>query len=121
MRALFINATEKTITKMELGTPLIQAMRAVIGCDLVDCASIGPALDLWIDDEGLDIDRPWIIVDGKAFAGNGLVLGVDDFGNSVDCPAYFTPAVLAHFVRFPVPVTEAEAAAEASAARIFEA
>jgi len=89
MKALLINASEKTVTPVEYSGNY-QDIYAHVGCDVFDVvyAEIGKhKVSIFVDDEGLlkgpqhffkFADWP------EALAGNGLVLGdVDDEGRTL--------------------------------------
>ncbi len=100
MRGILINPWTKEITEVDCGEG-IQDMYRLLSNPLgpkVDIFCIGmnwPNGDcLYVDDEGLlkpgmrmfDIGR----VDGQPLAGNGLILGSDAEGNSIDAKIMLT-------------------------------
>lgn len=94
MRAVLINSTEKTVTDIEISeTNTLQDWYKAIGCSMVEVATyINDDNDsVLVDEEGamgvMNNDTVFFEYDGahQPFCGNGLVVGVDDEGNSVSC------------------------------------
>jgi hypothetical protein len=92
MRAILINPTERTVTAVEYNGDLKQAY-SLMSCELVDVVYIGKEQDgIFVDDEGLfskgDEQRYFVFYrdDGREsfLAGNGLVVGCDDEGNTIE-------------------------------------
>ena len=97
MRAILIDAVEKTVREVEY-TGKLQSAYGHLRCDLVDIVSL-PVLatgrgdsghSMLVDDEGLlkgedDPDAPFFMFrNGWTFAGSGLVTGgADDDGNAM--------------------------------------
>ena len=87
-KALFIDATAQTITEIELGDDFREISKK-IGCDLFTVATELPNMDaLYVDDEGLINGTENFFYHKKLYthplAGNGIILGTDDEGDSVD-------------------------------------
>lgn len=100
MRAILIDAVEKTVTEVEYNGDLATAYR-LLRCDLVEIVDVGPEVDMFVDEEGLlKSDQTFFVLsNGAVFAGSGLLVGKsDEQGNSTatDTP---TESVAAH-VRF---------------------
>jgi hypothetical protein len=86
MRAILINAKEKTIKEVELEKPTLQSMYKLIDCELVDCVRLDDQNDLWVDDEGLNKEPEHFFEftgTHQPFAGNGLIASHTDSGETV--------------------------------------
>lgn len=96
MKVLFINATEKIISEVEInGEDTLHESYRLIGCELVEAPIIFDEEDtIYVDEEGLyKDDQPGfqltIPPNGEykgsiwEFSGNGIVLGTDEEGNSI--------------------------------------
>jgi hypothetical protein len=90
MKAWLINPFDKTITEVEHNGDY-RHIYTLIDCDTFDCVRFSDNGDaIYVDDEGLlkDLEKqaffalPSIYPD-SAYAGNGLVLGVDGEGSTV--------------------------------------
>jgi len=86
MRAILIDAVEKTVTEVETDGKL-QSMYHLLGCDLVEPVRLDEHHSLWVDEEGLLTAEPGPFF---AFRGmerpyplKGLILGDRD-GNNTD-------------------------------------
>ena len=99
MKAVLINVKDRTVTDVEIKGKVLNQWYKLLNCHLV---TIGTYLDdhdsIMVDDEGLfglDSESMFFTFKGahQPFAGNGLIVGVDDEGNSV------SPNVTANDVR----------------------
>lgn len=91
MRAILIDAAARTITEIDIEKGAdsgAHALERAIGCDIFQMAMNYPNGDvLYVDEEGLLKPAPhWFRVRSghQAFAGNGVLLGSDNQGESVD-------------------------------------
>lgn len=113
MKSYLIDPVSRSIADVEI-TPdskgsTLHAMYAVLNCRLVDVALIRalPGNDVWIDDEGLDVeDQSFFHLAGneQPYAGRGLVLSVDKEG--AECAATCTMADLRRVVSWVDVVVE---------------
>lgn len=82
---ILINATDKTIKTVQVDG--LEEMCKALGCERVDRAAIGEKddTDLWVDDEGLYNSKDFFYYEGlhQPFAGNGLILGANEEGDTV--------------------------------------
>jgi len=94
MRAVLINSTNKTVKDIEISeTNTLHDWYKAIGCSMVEVATyINDDKDsILVDEEGLmgtlNDATPFFMYEGgnMPFCGNGLVVGMDDEGNSVSC------------------------------------
>ncbi len=93
MKAIFIDSKKQQVSEVEIPeTGTLQAWYKIIGCDMVEIAAyLNPEQDsILVDEEGLmklNDHSPFFIYEGahQPFAGNGLVVGVNDEGESVSC------------------------------------
>lgn len=98
-----IDPHTRTVTRFETDLTGLAAIRAAIGDVTVTRVGLGQGVDLWLDDEGLLGDqsqqRYWTFIPQGGtpvpYAGRGVVLGLDGWGETVDAPPYVTPAILA--------------------------
>jgi hypothetical protein len=87
MKALLIDSKNRTVKQIEIGEHYTEISKA-IGCDVFSAPHIMQNNDtLYCDDEGL-LKNPehFFLLDGypQPLAGNGLILGCDDEGESID-------------------------------------
>ena len=87
MKAIFIDAKNKEVKEVEIKGDL-QSWYETIGCGMVECALYFDEHDsIMVDEEGLFNDQcnDFFFVKGghQPFAGNGLVVGTDENGESV--------------------------------------
>lgn len=91
MKAIFIDAKNKKVSDIEISDEnTLQQWYKIIGCDLVEIATYinGKGDSLLVDEEGLfkveGADYPYFTYEGahQPFAGNGLIVGEDEDGNS---------------------------------------
>jgi len=98
-KAIRIDSKNKTITEVEIGDG-IQDIYKHVGCDTFTVVNLGGGVDLYVDDEGL-LKNAWVDKDTgekhnmtgiqiqgypQVLMGNGLVMGHNEEGESVDCP-----------------------------------
>jgi hypothetical protein len=87
IKAVFVNASERTVTDVEIERGL-KPMYAMIGCRLVDLVHLGDSDDLFVDDEGLLVIKPMspmFRIGDVTLAGNGVIVGGnDETGESCD-------------------------------------
>ena len=95
--AFLLDATAKTITKIEVGD--FRDIQAKIGCDCFGIIDLGSNVDYYYDDEGL-MKNAYVDDDGvkhnmngiqikgypQVVMGNALIMGNNSMGESVDCP-----------------------------------
>ena len=95
--ALLLDATNKTITEIELGD--FQDIQDKIGCRCFAIIDLGQGVDYLYDDEGL-LNEAYIDDDGikhnmfgiqikgyhQVVMGNALISGHNEEGETVDCP-----------------------------------
>ena len=90
MKAILIDAVEKTVSEVNYENTLDQAYR-LLRCDLVDVVHVSEGDVMFVDDEGLltaeSDDSPFILFrNGWTFAGSGLIVGdADDEGETTPC------------------------------------
>ena len=90
MKAILIDAVEKTVSEVNYENTLDQAYR-LLRCDLVDVVHVSEGDVMFVDDEGLltaeSDDSPFILFrNGWTFAGSGLIVGdADDDGETTPC------------------------------------
>ena len=86
MKAILIDVKTQEIKEVECDNNL-QNIYDLIDCRLIDIVRIDDVNSIFVDDEGILKDNLYFeySVSGRVFqlAGNGLVLGVDDEGNSI--------------------------------------
>ena len=87
MKALLIDSKNRMISKIEIGEHFTEISKA-IGCEVFAAPHIMQDNDtLYCDDEGL-LKNPehFFLLDSypQPIAGNGLILGCDDEGDSTD-------------------------------------
>lgn len=90
MKAILIDVNQECVRMVDINDgDVLHSMYKHLNCTLVDRVSINSHDDIWVDDEGLLSLTPdskfftWKGYDG-ILAGNGLILGIDDMGESVD-------------------------------------
>ena len=85
MKAYLINAEARTITEVTVGD--YKTYYPLLGCDCFACVGIEDEDTIYVDDNGLlKPQQNFFLYDGYAqpLAGNGLVLGTNDEGESVE-------------------------------------
>lgn len=87
MKAILINVKDQSITEVEHNNTLSNIYE-LLDCRTFDVVRIDETDSIYIDDEGLYVeDQLFFEFGGDAqsvrLAGNGLILGVDDEGNSI--------------------------------------
>ncbi len=95
MKAILIDSVNKEVKEIEIGKG-IEEMYKFLQCE---CFTIASYLDkqdaIFVDDEGLmNGTDVFFTYEGahQPFAGNGLIMGCDDEGESVDCKISFAEA-----------------------------
>lgn len=88
MKAILIDAKNREVKEVQI-TGDLQSWYETIGCGMVECALYFDEHDsIMVDEEGLFNDGcdDFFFVKGghQPFAGNGLVVGTNDVGESVD-------------------------------------
>lgn len=85
MKAILINSKDRTIVEVEHNGDYKQ-IYTLIGADTFDVVGIDDVNSIYVDDEGL-LNNPRYFFEwqgyGQPLAGNGLILGVDDEGDTV--------------------------------------
>lgn len=90
MKAILIDAVEKTVSEVEYDGELETVYR-LLRCDLVDVVHVSEGNVMFVDDEGLltaeSDDSPFLLfLNGWTFAGSGLIVGdSDDEGDTTPC------------------------------------
>lgn len=90
MKAILIDAVEKTVSEVDYDNTLEHAYR-LLRCDLVDVVHVSEGNVMFVDDEGLltaeSDDSPFfVLLNGWTFAGSGLIIGdSDDEGDTTPC------------------------------------
>lgn len=92
MKAILIDSINKEVKEVEIGKG-IDEMYKFLNCEIFTIATYLPKDDaIFVDDEGLlnDTDA-FFTYEGahQPFAGNGLIMGCDDEGESTDCKISF--------------------------------
>jgi hypothetical protein len=89
MKAILIDAVEKTVSEVNYENTLEHAYR-LLRCDLVDVVHVDDDV-MFVDDEGLlaaeSDDSPFFLLrNGWTFAGSGLIVGdADEEGETTPC------------------------------------
>ena len=103
MKAILINAVNKTVTQVDV-TGDLDSFYAQIGCELIEgvYTHILQGEDvMYVDEEGLlKEDQPFFQINGyrQALAGNAIIIGIDEEGDS--CDAETPVAVIMDAVEF---------------------
>jgi hypothetical protein len=87
MKAILINSIEQTVTEIEYSGNW-RDISKLIGCDLFTVVNMGKGDTIFVDDEGLLKDPQYFFkldTYRSLLAGNGLILGSDDEGESIAC------------------------------------
>jgi hypothetical protein len=88
MKAILIDSVNKEVKEIEIGKG-IEEMYKFLQCECFTIASYLPKNDaIFVDDEGLmNGTDVFFTYDGthQPFAGNGLIMGSDSKGESVNC------------------------------------
>lgn len=91
MRAILIDSTKKEITEVNVSkSGTLQDWYSLIGCEIVEVGHyINNKDSILVDEEGM-MGKPTSFFSYKGarhpyFAGNGLIVGVDENGESVSC------------------------------------
>jgi hypothetical protein len=92
MKAILIDSINKEVKEVEIGKG-IDEMYKFLQCECFTVATYLPKEDaIFVDDEGLmNGTDVFFTFEGahQPFAGNGLIMGCDDEGESVDCKISF--------------------------------
>jgi hypothetical protein len=97
-RAILLDSKNKEFKEVEIGDG-IDDIYTHLGCRCFDVVNLGSGVDMYIDDEGL-LKESYIDADGEkhnmtgivlkgatqVFMGNGLIMGHNSEGESVDSP-----------------------------------
>tara|TARA_Y100000114_G_C11637060_1_gene267327 strand:+ start:200 stop:541 length:342 start_codon:yes stop_codon:yes gene_type:complete len=84
MKLLLINPFEQTVKAVK-STGDLEDIYNLLDCNTIDAIGIDQQNVLYIDDCGLlKNDQRYFSINGKVLAGNGLVIGFDDEGDSID-------------------------------------
>jgi hypothetical protein len=106
MKAYKIDPYNNVITTLNLGDDFREISKN-IGCDLFCLAATFANRDtLYVDDEGLlktEVTRGFTL-NGQFFAGNGILLGCDNYGESMDVQT--DELEIAKLITFPPPCFE---------------
>jgi hypothetical protein len=83
---IFIDAENRRITPHEVGEDYRDITKA-IGCELMEVATYLPNGDvIYVDEEGrINGTKHYFVYDGNVFAGNGLVVGTGEEGETISC------------------------------------
>lgn len=90
MKGILIDVYNESVRQVEVDDKdTLQSMYKHIRCSLVDRVSINDHDDIWVDDEGLlSLTEESKFFTWKGYdsvlAGNGLILGIDGMGESID-------------------------------------
>ena len=85
MKAILIDATKQTITEVQYDGD-IDTIYKLCGYDCFTCCDIGHGDAIYVDDEGLFKQPHSFFLHGdypQPLAGNGLILGCDQWGESI--------------------------------------
>lgn len=84
MRGILINPFDEII-KVVVLTGNYKEIYALIECRTFDCVDIDEYNTMYIDDEGL-LKEPnrYFSIQGRNYAGSGLIIGNNDEGESID-------------------------------------
>ena len=92
MKAILINAKTKEVKEVEMGKDYNE-IYTQLGCELFTAGMYMEQSDvMYVDDEGLiNGTDEFFTLEGahQPFAGNGLIMGTDDEGESTDCKLSF--------------------------------
>lgn len=92
MKAILIDSINKEVKEVEIQKG-IEEMYKLLNCEIFTIATYLPKEDaIFVDDEGLlNGTDVFFTYEGahQPFAGNGLIMGCDDEGESVDCKISF--------------------------------
>lgn len=82
MRAILIDPDTETISEVDYNGDYRQ-IHKLIEASCFDLARIDACNSIYVDDEGMLVGKKIFAYEGYPLAGKGLVLGVDDEGNSI--------------------------------------
>lgn len=85
MKAILINATERSVKEVDINGDL-QSWYESINCDIVEVACYLPSSNLLLVDEDglLKMPTEFFEYDKNIYAGNGLIVGTNDNGDTSD-------------------------------------
>lgn len=85
MKAILIDVTAKTVTSVNIESG-IDAIYEQLDCNCFDVVRLDEKNDVYVDDNGLSTKKDFFYIDGthQPIRGNGLILGCNDEGESVD-------------------------------------
>ena len=84
MKSIHINPFDQTIKEVDVLDNL-EDIYNLLGCRTMDAVGIDESNVLYIDDEGLLKDEQrYFNINGRNLAGNGLVMGFNDEGDTID-------------------------------------
>jgi hypothetical protein len=99
MKAILIDVYNENVRQVEVDdNDQLNSMYKHINCETVDRVQINDHDDIWVDDEGLlnlTKDSKFFTYEGRLLAGNGLVMGCDRMGESIE-PCITVEEVLSH-------------------------
>lgn len=101
-KGILINVKNETIEMVEVQDGL-QGIYSLVDCELIEVVNLDDTNDIYVDEMGLlelNQDTKFFTFEGgdQPYSGNGLVLGVDDDGDS--CDTTFDINVLRRTVKF---------------------
>lgn len=87
MKGIFINANEKTVTEFEYNEDIDQINELLNSMYFTTVRYDSSMHTLFVDDMGLFTNKPMFTIGRYAFPlkGNGVILGHDRQGDTVDC------------------------------------
>lgn len=87
MRGILINALEGNVSWVDIqdgDNP--KELAELIGAKYIDGVRLGNGDTLYVDDEGLiNGTAHGFYYEGRPYAGNGLILGITEWGEGTDC------------------------------------
>lgn len=87
MRALIIDAENQEVREAELDPgSTLRGMQAAVGGLIAQAHCFDGTHELYVNDEGLLVEHPhWFQILGahQPFAGNGIVVGIDEDGETI--------------------------------------
>jgi|TARA_R110000744_G_scaffold303454_1_gene412131 hypothetical protein len=84
MKGILIDAFNETVKEVVI-TGNYKEIYALVECRTFDCVDIDEYNTMYVDDEGL-LKEPnrYFSIHGRDYAGNGLIIGNNDEGESID-------------------------------------
>jgi len=86
MRVIIIDSVNRSIREGTINGNFLTAIYKLIGCTSVDVVGIDHVNDVWVDDEGLLKNEPFLPVfkiAGRTLAGNAVISAHDDEGETI--------------------------------------